>query len=245
MFLAKGFQAFLSKPINLMQLNGILKKWVRDKTQEEPWSAPEMAAAEGAALAAALPDIEGLDAAKALELYGGMMNVYLPILRSYAENTPAVLEKLRRVTAENLTEYAITVHGLKGSSAGIGAEDIRAKSAGLEMLAKAGDLPGVLAKNEAFLREAEQLAGDISAWLREQEAITVKERLAAPSPAVLADLRQSLLDYDMSGIDSALERLQSADYESGAELVKWLEEKITESEFAAAASRIVDIVEKI
>ena len=47
----------------------------------------------------------------------------------------------------------------------------------------------------------------------------------------------------MSGIDSALERLQSADYESGAELVKWLEEKITESEFAAAANRIAEYLE--
>jgi signal transduction histidine kinase/AmiR/NasT family two-component response regulator len=35
MFLSKGFQAFLSKPINLMHLDSIIKQWVRDKSKEK------------------------------------------------------------------------------------------------------------------------------------------------------------------------------------------------------------------
>ncbi|MDR0522776.1 MAG: response regulator, partial [Planctomycetaceae bacterium] len=34
MFLANGFQAFLSKPIDIMRLDAAIRRWVRDKTQE-------------------------------------------------------------------------------------------------------------------------------------------------------------------------------------------------------------------
>ena len=35
MFLSKGFQAFLSKPINVNRLDAVIQQWVRDKTIEE------------------------------------------------------------------------------------------------------------------------------------------------------------------------------------------------------------------
>ena len=111
--------------------------------------------------------IPGIDAVKGLDLYDDDFDIYLMVLRSYAENTPAVLDKLRQVTAESLPGYATTVHGIKGTSANIGAEDLRKTALQQEGLAKAGDLTGVLANNEAFLKKADTLIVDINRWLKE------------------------------------------------------------------------------
>ena len=234
MFLSKGFQAFISKPINLLQLDSVLKRWVRNKSSDNN-------EVHFGSTFHELPEIPGIDVQNVMELYGGMMDVFLAVLRSYAENTPGVLEKLQTLTAESLPDYAINVHGLKGSSASICAENIRERSFELEMMAKSGSFKGVLELNEALLRDTKTLINGIKAWLKKQDANAEKPRLGAPDPEVLEGLRQSLIDYDMNGIDVAMNILKSADYDKDADLIPWLEERITISEFDYAAKRIAEL----
>jgi HPt (histidine-containing phosphotransfer) domain-containing protein len=189
-----------------------------------------------------VPEIPGIDTKKGLDMYAGEMEVYLSVLRSYTANTPAVIEKLRCVTAKTLPDYAIHVHGLKGASASIGADDIRQRGLDLEIKAKAGDLQGVLELNEAFLRDTETLVTTIKVWLLGQDHKTARVRLDAPDHAVLSRLRKSLIEYDMNGIDDTMGILESADYDRNADLITWLKEHIIESEFDAAVKRITDIL---
>ena len=112
-------------------------------------------------------DIPGIDAVKGLDLYDDDIDIYLTVLRSYAANTPIVLDRLRQVSAETLKDYAANAHGVKGTSANIGAEETRMTALKMENLAKAGDLQGVLANNEAFLKEADKLIENINRWLKE------------------------------------------------------------------------------
>jgi HPt (histidine-containing phosphotransfer) domain-containing protein len=109
--------------------------------------------------------IPGVDAETGSSLYGGEMDIYLSVLKSFAASIPVAIEKLRTVSAETLPEYATNVHGLKGSCASIAAESTREKAYNMEMKAKAGDLNGILAQNEALIKEAEQLVKDIQSWL--------------------------------------------------------------------------------
>jgi HPt (histidine-containing phosphotransfer) domain-containing protein len=109
--------------------------------------------------------ISGVDAESGSSLYGGEMDIYVSALKSFATNIPAAIDRLRSVSQETLAEYATNVHGLKGSCSSIGAEPVREKAYDLEMKSKAGDLSGVLAKNEELVKDAEQLVKDIKAWL--------------------------------------------------------------------------------
>ena len=111
--------------------------------------------------------IPGVDAKKGLDLYDGELDLYLTVLRSYADNIPVVLDKLRKVTAETLPNYADTVHGIKGASATIAAEEISNAAMKLENMAMAGDLSGVLAENDFFLKRADCLLKDIQKWLEQ------------------------------------------------------------------------------
>jgi len=110
-------------------------------------------------------NIPGVNAEAGLDLYDGDTEIFLFALESFVSNTPMETEKIRNVTQESLSQYAITVHGLKSTSAAIGAEDLSEKFRILETMAKAGDLPGVLAGNGELLKDTEILVNEIKNWL--------------------------------------------------------------------------------
>ena len=110
-------------------------------------------------------NIPGIDAKKAFDLYEDAEDVFLAVLRSWVSDASAYIVKLRNVSAETLKDYAVSIHGLKGTSAGIGAESIREKAKELEMMAKAGNLTGIQAENESFLKQVDSQVKVIQNWL--------------------------------------------------------------------------------
>jgi len=77
---------------------------------------------------------------------------------------------MSQVTAEALPQYVVSVHGVKSVSNFIGAEEARKMALELEMLGRAGDLPGVLAKNGAFIQYAKELVVNIQKYLAKTDA---------------------------------------------------------------------------
>jgi PAS domain S-box-containing protein len=245
MFYEHGFQAFISKPIDVMEMDSVIRKWVRKNTHENaPVSGVSSAdlPAENENEENMIIEIPGVDTKKGLSLYVGETDVYLPLLRSYIANTPGVLDKMRNVSAETLPAYVITVHGLKGTSAGIGAEAIREAALELETKSRAGDLQGVLAKNGKLISDTETIVANVKTWLEQYDANSEKKpRLKSPDRELLAQLRQSLEKYDMVGIDKAISELEKADYDEDADLIVWLRAKIETAEFTEAAEKLAKI----
>ena len=110
-------------------------------------------------------NIPGIDTAKGLDLFDGDEKNYLIVLRSWLTNSPAVLDKLRNVSAETLANYKVSIHNIKGTCANVGAEDLRIKARKLEEMAKAGDIAGILSENDAFLKQAETVLAEAKNWL--------------------------------------------------------------------------------
>jgi CheY-like chemotaxis protein len=240
LFFAHNFQAFISKPIDVMELDSALRKWVRDENREtvlvQADSLPEEEENKKMVI-----EIPGIDTKKGLSLYVGDTKIYLSLLRSYAANTPGILDKLRLVSAENLPAYVITVHGLKGTSAGIGAEGIREAALELENKSRAGDLQGVLAKNNKLIADAEVIVSNIKAWLEQNDVQEAKPRLKAPDRELLLKLRECCENYDIDGIEEIMSALESSDYEEDGDLVKWIREKIDISKMNEVAKRLEEV----
>jgi len=113
--------------------------------------------------------IKGIDEGNFNDLMDGDEDLYVSVLSAYIKNTPDVLNKMRKVSNETLADYAITVHGFKGACANICAEEGRKMALSLEQKARAGDLAGVLAENEPFIKYAEELLGRLKDWYKTRQ----------------------------------------------------------------------------
>jgi HPt (histidine-containing phosphotransfer) domain-containing protein len=112
-------------------------------------------------------DLPGLNVGRGLALFEGDTETYVSALHSFTKNVPEVLDKLRVVTEENISEYAINVHGLKSISGWICADGIQARAASLEALAKAGNFAGVTTLNKALMDETEAFMSDLRIQLED------------------------------------------------------------------------------
>ncbi|MDR2355669.1 MAG: response regulator [Clostridiales Family XIII bacterium] len=188
MFKAHGFQDFLSKPIDIMKMDVALNAWIKNAAREKAYreasangdesgaaeAAPAQARAAGEAQngAAQKPKkalteqgIEGLDIADALRRFGGKESIFITILRSFVNSMPALLDRFGVCDADGLSDYTITVHGIKGSCRNIGAKALGDEAEALETAAKAGDLDKIRAGTDALIAGVRRLIADIDAAL--------------------------------------------------------------------------------
>jgi len=115
-------------------------------------------------------NIPGVNAESGLGLCDGDMDIYVSSLRLYIKNIPVTLDKMVKVTAESLKNYTIDVHGVKGMSDYIGAIDTRDTAKRIEAMAKEGNLAGVLAQNDTFIKNTRNLVNEVKVWLSKYDA---------------------------------------------------------------------------
>jgi CheY-like chemotaxis protein len=235
LFLSRGFQAFLSKPIELKRLDEIVVRFLRDKEKEELWAEQDIRAEEERSSGFDRREMgelfQTLDMDNGLKRFGDDKEAYLDILRSYSINTKPLLEAARVVSLDTLADYAITVHGIKGSSRGILAESVGAKAEALEHAAKAGNFDFVRVNNPEFIEEAGKLIADLENMLGKVSAENPKPHKDKPDPAALKRLLTACSDYDMDEVDVAMAEIEGYVYESDQELVLWLREKVEQMNF--------------
>ncbi|MDR0576726.1 MAG: transporter substrate-binding domain-containing protein [Candidatus Accumulibacter sp.] len=227
MFLDEGFQGFLGKPIDMHLLDAIVGRWLCRMPENGPdRDAPPFPVWR----------IQGLDLEQALARFGDNDQALLQALRSYAKHTPALLEQAKGVSVEGLAGYAIVVHGLKGSSYSVGANQIGDEAKELEHAAKAGDFASVMARNASFIASAERLIARLNEALAGLDAD--KPEKDAPDPQALERLRAACECYDMDGVDEALEELEAFHYASGQDLVLWLREQTDKMELRLIGEKL-------
>ena len=115
-------------------------------------------------------EIPGVDVESGLNLCDGDTDVYLNILRLFVSDMIKALDKVRNVSEETMWDYSVSVHTIKSVSQAIGAEEARKTAKHLEELAKNGDLTGIKAKNDVFVRYADNLVESVQAWLAKYDA---------------------------------------------------------------------------
>ena len=208
-----GMNDYLSKPIDKMRLNQILLKWLpADKIlKEQPGEKkPESEEDKGTSpLLLCLEQIEEIDIQYGLDLLSGMRDVYEKSLHIFARRLPESTKRLEGFMLEgDLANFAIEVHGLKGSFYNIGAVGLAKKAEALELHAKDGDkafceanFPDLLSHLKTFYEKLAAAIAKSSANENVASALGDTEELKERIPVVLA-----LLDDFES--DEALQILQ-------------------------------------
>ncbi|MCL2012770.1 MAG: ATP-binding protein [Cystobacterineae bacterium] len=242
MFLENGFQAFISKPVDMMRLDWVIHQWVKGKDFIETAEAGLVEEGELESFCG-MEGIEGLNAAKGLRRFGGNTETYLGVINSYVQHTPALLEKVRNVRAETLVDYGIVVHGMKGSSYNIGAYAVGGLAEALEKAAKAGDFAYVSTHNAPFLEAAEKLLAMLLEKLK--SCASTKPLKSELDMEMLEALRQACEAFDIDRMKQAMKALGSYEYSpgAGAELMAWLEKKAFLLDFEQIEKRLTEAQE--
>jgi len=237
MFLEHGFQAFISKPIDIVRLDSILCRWVGNKNinkaenDKDKYEETNHPVKNGETLLDGII-IKDVNLDKALELFSGDEEVFIKVLNSYLVNTRPLLRNIQKyLESENLTDYAVIVHGIKGSSFGIGAIRAGEDAQRLERMARAGKADEVLAENDAFVKYMENFLDSLDGTLEIIKAKNRKPVASAPDPALLRDLRSACMEYDVGKVDKIMAALESFEYANGAHIVHWLQEQVDEMSF--------------
>jgi hypothetical protein len=227
----------------------ILRQWVRDKEREQdeesfvsPISMPD---AEAGPLKTAqaneeeIPQIEGINWQAGLNTFSGNRDAYLFVIRSYVDNTARLITRICNVTEETLADYAIHLHGIKGSSYGIHAREIGEQAEVLEHAAKMGNFRLVSQSTPFFVENVKKLLGVLSSQLEASTAATdEKPARHAPDETLLDQMEVAAANFRIDELEEIMKSLECFKYETQAELLIWLHEKVNQMEFEAIHERL-------
>ena len=165
-YLAKGFNDYLTKPIDSVSLESMLRKYLpADKVIRTSEIKTEEAGTEEAASYGELSVLigAGVDVAQGIAHCGGDIELYHVMLQEYVSTFPDKKEILDNSLAEgDLELYGVNVHSLKSTSAVIGAESVRTIASKLEKAAMSGENRDLTPDHEDLMRLYESVMRSIS-----------------------------------------------------------------------------------
>jgi CheY-like chemotaxis protein len=216
MFMENGFDGFVSKPINVQELNAMLNRFVRDRHPPEEVEAAHTAYGGRNAIVSEGPQVD-TELAK--------------IFTKEAEKAIAALESYEGSGSEALQAYIMNVHALKGALANIGETELSGLARDLEQAGREERLAFISEETPMFLdglralvdkfKPEENIACDASdldmEYLRQKllvvkEACAVYDKKAAKS--ALAELKQRAWPGEFSTLlDTIGEHLLHSDFD--------------------------------
>ncbi|MDR1853334.1 MAG: response regulator [Azoarcus sp.] len=239
MFLANGFNDFLSKPIEISRLDEILEKWVPKAKRREVSSAVTKVENSGVRL----PAIEGVNVEFGLTQVGGSGKRYLNLLEVFRRDAEQRLTALTRPPEGEFKSFTTNVHALKSALANIGAQELSTSAAALEAAGHQGNLAYIEKHVDEFRASLIALNGIIDKALAEVAAHEDKEADSdtGREQETLQQLRAALAAEDLDGMDVALNVLQDLPLDAERrQLVNKIAELVLVSEFGAAANLLAE-----
>lgn len=172
-FLEHGFQDFIAKPLDRLELNQLLLRWVPEKYRQT-----EDAEVESKPLDPEAFHIDGVDMNAAMKYYSGDEQGFVELLDLFYIDGKRKTELLCEVVESDILRYQIEVHGLKSASANIGAMEVSAMARAQENAAVQGDREFIDRQFPLLLAEYENLLANIGQFLeRRRQENGRKEKL--------------------------------------------------------------------
>lgn len=221
MYLAEGFDDFLTKPVASGKLEKIILKYLPGEkvqkcgncSEESSKSASENESVKE--LLSQIPDIDLeyalLHNGKAEHVYEGIMD-FIELSDAEAEELETFFERID--TPEGLEQYRIKVHAMKSSAAIIGAMQLSGLARALEMAAKDGRNADIRNVTPVFLREWRSCKETLSSALcnREKETEDKAEFQKELFLGQMDMLSDALAEMDIDTADQIVEMLKQYRY---------------------------------
>jgi signal transduction histidine kinase/CheY-like chemotaxis protein len=256
-FLNNGFDDFISKPIDIKQLDMVLNQWIRDKQNDAVLKGAENQSPGGQEIRGRSGEkqidldgewlldhpVDGLDFAAALVLYGNSGATYISMLKSFIVHVPLLLEKMNLHLESSLPDYMVAVHGLKGICNTVCAKGTAEFAKELEFASKEGNFDMVRSRHGELGRQVLQLTERLKVlldkWKRDRPPEEKeKEQRAEPDQELLARLSEAAVECNATLTEGILEELEQYQYVRETELVEWLREQAENFDYDAIHKRL-------
>ena len=171
-YISAGFDDYLSKPVQLSQMEKLLVKYLPSDEIAPVSSESEEAPADFVGLS----NLEGLkklglNTEDGLAYCGDDEGFYFEIVSDYAAAASEKIENLSRfLSEENMKDYKVLVHSVKSSSKTIGCSSLFEKARELEKAAAEEDIEYVRAHHEAVMEEYKNLVEKLNILLDDKDA---------------------------------------------------------------------------
>jgi signal transduction histidine kinase/CheY-like chemotaxis protein len=244
MFLEKGFNDYISKPIEIVKMDELIARWIPAEKRIKTGDGvkPEAPDAPGGLI------IPGVDVKRGITLTGGKEEWYLKVLAQFQKDAAKRLDWFKELPREDISGFVIQAHALKSAAATIGAAKAAQEAAALEAAGKAGDLQAIGGTLPLFHKHLTELIEGIEKTLQEKN----EEAKAAAPPlrperstlsASLALLKEALEAKKMREIDRLLAELEQQPLDAETrERIKAVADKALLGEYQEAAGGIDGLI---
>jgi CheY-like chemotaxis protein/nitrogen-specific signal transduction histidine kinase len=243
MFLEKGFNDYLSKPIEIAKLDGMMAKWIPAKKRVT--TRQETALVRTVETTEIL--IDGVDTAKGMAMTGGSEAGYQKVLNSFYWDALERLPLLETPPREQeLFSFTAHVHALKSAAATIGAADISRQAAELEEAGNEGKPELIQDRLGVFYRELKNLTGRIGLALNRADTETTEtgEDLS-PYRSLLTELKGALGKENIETTDRIIEELENKPFDGKTkQILAAISDAVLMTEFKQAAEKVDVLLKK-
>ena len=260
MFIEKGFNDFLAKPIDISKLEEMLERWIpkeKRKRKKAEVAARERTEASEKKLSA-FPEIPGVDIHHGITMTGGKITNYHQVLTIFGKDAQQRLSMLKATPGkEDLPVFITQVHALKSASASIGAAETSARAGAIEAAGKNGDLALIEKLLPSFAKNLAELVDGISSW---EIAAEKKGLLGSDSEgkkqntddntaimSLLNELAAALESQNVGKIDLILENLNQTSLavdSTTREILKQISDEVLMAEYGKAKDILASLRDK-
>ena len=243
--LVAGMNDFVAKPIEVEELFGVLRRWLKPLQEDARACSPAESETQPGPPAWALA--ARLCWQQALERMGGDWELYAQLMLKFRQYHADAGKAIRdALGAGSLEQVAALAHSLKGVGGNIGAMDLYAASVALEQALALQDATAVdeaarqaLARLEGALDEI--LTATVGLAAEDEAGALMDESLPEESwealDEQLADLGRLVEDWDAAAMD-VFRDIRDRMGKTHGPLLKKLEQQLGQYDFAAASATL-------
>ena len=152
MFMQKGFDGFISKPIDIRQLDDVLKKLIRDKHTKAAGNGERRQSGAGQCQESVVESHKPVNRA-----------INPKLLKFFCQDAKEAIVTLRKtVECGDAKLFTITAHAMKSALANVGEMEASGLAAALENVGRSGDIGYISANSDEFIRTLELLVDKFS-----------------------------------------------------------------------------------
>lgn len=222
-FHAAGFKEFLSKPIDVNDLENMLVAYLpKDKIEyvsERDFTSDSLSESTVPSQSNNEITIEGIDMSTGLEHVGGSYDNYFNIVRVILEDKPMMREKLiKAFDAEDIANYTIEAHALKSNMATIGAVEAAELAKSLEFAGREKRIDFIKANHEKLLEVHSEICDRLESALEQYDNRLNQQNESGADTEVLKTL-SSMMPPLKDSLEAVLLLLDDCDFDTATSIV--------------------------